>query len=187
MGYYSKKELQDIGIGYIGKNVVVSNKVSLYEPEKMSFDDNCRIDDFCVLSGKIELGKNVHIAVFCHMLGADEGIYMEDFSGLAFYCNLFTGSDDYSGNSLTNPTIPKQFKSEKRGKIIIKKHCIIGASSTIFPGVTIEEGTAIGAMSLVNKNTESWKIYTGIPAKPIRDRSKKLLELEKEYLESVNY
>ena len=33
-------------------------------------------------------------------------------------------------------------------------------------------------MSLVNKSTEPWGIYVGIPAKRIKDRSKDLLKFE---------
>ena len=50
------------------------------------------------------------------------------------------------------------------------------------PGVVLAEGTSIGAMSLVIKSTESWSIYTGIPVKKIKNKSKDLLTLEKTYL-----
>ncbi|MGV1060031.1 acyltransferase [Clostridium perfringens] len=186
MGYYSKEQLLEMGVRHVGDNVKISKKVSIYEPEKMYFDDNCRVDDFCVLSGKVRLGKNVHIAVFCNVAGGDEGVIMEDFSGLAYYSNVFTRSDDYSGKSLTNPTIPEQYKYVKKQKVVIGRHSIVGASSIIFPGVILAEGTSVGAMTLVTKNTEPWKIYVGVPAKVIGDRSKELLEFEKIYKENYN-
>ena len=55
---------------------------------------------------------------------------------------------------------------------------MIGACSVIFPNITIGEGTAVGAMSLVNKSLEDWKIYVGIPVRFIKQRSKSLLEKE---------
>ncbi len=182
MAFYSQAELESIGFKRLGKNVKVSKRASIYNPENISVDDDSRIDDFCVLSGKIEIGKNVHIAVFCNLAGGEKGISMCDFSGLAYGVNLFTQSDDYSGGTLTNPTIPDKYKSEKKAPIYIGKHVIVGAGSMVFPGVTIEEGCSIGAMSLVTKNTEPWKIYSGIPAKKIKDRSKEMLNLEKQYL-----
>lgn len=51
------------------------------------------------------------------------------------------------------------------------------------PGVVLNEGTSIGAMSLVLKSTQAWSIYVGNPAKKLKDRKKDLLELEKKYLE----
>ena len=57
---------------------------------------------------------------------------------------------------------------------------------SIFPGVVLSEGTAVGAMSLVRRKTEPWSIYSGIPAKKIKPRKQDLLRLEKEFLSKVN-
>ncbi|SHJ72382.1 galactoside O-acetyltransferase [Dethiosulfatibacter aminovorans DSM 17477] len=185
MAFYTRKELEELGFKYIGKNVKISNRASIYNHELISIGDNSRIDDFCVLSGKITIGKNVHIAVYCNMAGGEKGIVMEDFSGLAYGVNVFTQSDDYTGLTLTNPTIPDKYKKETKKPIFINKHVIIGAGSMIFPGVTIEEGCSVGAMSMVTKNTKPWKIYSGIPARPINDRKKDMLDLERQYLEEL--
>ena len=40
------------------------------------------------------------------------------------------------------------------------------------PGVTIGEGSIIGANSLVLSDTEPWTIYVGNPARPIKIRNK---------------
>ena len=182
MAFYTENELLEMGFKHIGKNVKLSNKASIYNHEEISIGDNSRIDDFCVLSGKIDIGKNVHVAVFCNIAGGEKGVIMDDFSGLAYGVNVFTQSDDYSGETLTNPTIPDKFKSEIKSSIKICKHVIVGAGSIIFPGVILEEGCSIGAMSLVVKSTESWKIYSGIPAKIVKDRKKNMLDLEKAFL-----
>ena len=50
------------------------------------------------------------------------------------------------------------------------------------PGVVAGEGSAVGALSLVNKNLNEWEIYFGTPAKKIGQRSKKLINLSKKYL-----
>ena len=83
---------------------------------------------------------------------------------------------------MTNSTIPTKYKNEYKKEILIKKHSIIGTASIIVPGVTLETGTSIGAMSLVLHSTEAWSIYIGSPAKKINNRSKSLLNLEKDYL-----
>lgn len=181
MPFLSEDKLCQIPFKFLGKNVKISDKASIYDPELIEIYDNSRIDDFCVISGKVKIGRNVHIAVFCNVAGGSEGISIGDFSGLAYGCHVFTQSDDYSGKTLTNPTIPDRYKSEVKKSIVIGRHCIVGTSSLIFPGVNLREGTAVGAASVVRKSTEEWSIYLGNPAKKIKDRSRELLGLELEF------
>lgn len=152
MSFLSDSELRKIGFKKLGKNVKISDKASIYNPEKIEIGDNSRIDDFCLLSGKISIGNNVHIAAYCNIAGGIEGITFDDFSGLAYGCHVFSQSDDYTGRTLTNPTIPKKYKKEIIKQVIIGKHVIVGTNSLVFPGVTIEEGCSIGAMTMVTKS-----------------------------------
>lgn len=184
MAYLTDIQLQQFGFKSLGKNIKISDKASIYNPELIEIDDNSRIDDFCVISGKVKVGKNVHIAPFCLVAGGEKGITLEDFSGLAYQVQVFTQSDDYSGLTLTNPTIPSEFKKEIKREVLISRHVIVGAGSIIMPGVILHEGTSVGAMSLIRKSTDSWSIYLGNPAKKIKDRKKDLLQLEKKYLEN---
>lgn len=184
MAFYTQEQLQRLGFKYLGKNVRISDKASIYNHDQIEIGDNSRIDDFCVLSGKVKIGRNVHIAVFCNLAGGEEGIEMNDFSGLAYGCQVFSQSDDYSGKTLTNPTVPDEFKSEKKAKIVIGKHSIVGTYSVVLPGVILAEGTSVGAMTMVTKDTEPWSMYFGVPAKKIKNRKKDLLELETIYLGS---
>lgn len=183
MGYYTEDQLQQLGFKSIGKNVKISDKAAIYNHDQIEIGDNSRIDDFCVISGKIKIGQNVHIAPFCLLAGGEPGIELHDFSGLAYGVKVFTQSDDYSGKTMTNPTIPKQFKAELKKSINIGKHSIIGAGSIIMPGVILSEGTSIGAMSLIRKSTMPWGVYLGNPAKRIKNRSQDLLQLEQQYLQ----
>ena len=72
---------------------------------------------------------------------------------------IFSSSDDYSGNSLTNPTVPDVFKSNKSLPVRLGRHSIVGANSIILPGSDIGDGVAVGALSLVNRNLDAWSIY----------------------------
>ena len=56
----------------------------------------------------------------------------------------------------------------KKGKIILKEGCSIGANSVIFPNVTVGENAIIGANSLVNCNIPKNEVWVGTPAKKIR-------------------
>jgi UDP-3-O-[3-hydroxymyristoyl] glucosamine N-acyltransferase len=62
MAFLTEEQLKNIGFKYIGDNVKISDKCSIYNPEEIAIDDNSRIDDFCLISGLIRIGKNVHIA-----------------------------------------------------------------------------------------------------------------------------
>jgi acetyltransferase-like isoleucine patch superfamily enzyme len=186
MAFLSEEELNSMNFKYLGKNVKISDKASIYNPELIEIGDHSRIDDFCVISGKVSLGRNVHIAVHCNVAGGEKGVRMDDFSGLAYGCHVFSQSDDYSGATLTNPTVAAKYKNETKLPVHLKRHVIVGACSVILPGVVVEEGTSVGAMSMITKSTDSWSIYFGIPAKKIKARKKDLLELEKDYLSTHN-
>ena len=183
--FYTVEELEQIGFGKIGTNVLISRKVSIYGAEKIVIGDNVRIDDFCILSGKITIGNFVHVAAYSALFGGSEGIELKDFSGLSSRCVIYASSDDYSGNSLTNPMIPDKYTNVINQKVVLEKHVIVGTGSSIMPGVVIGEGSAIGSMSLVNKSVQPWGIYIGIPCKKVKNRSKDLLYMEKEFIKSL--
>lgn len=179
--FYCLDELKKIGFASIGENVLISRKTSIYGAKNISIGKNVRIDDFCVLSGNITIGNNIHIAPNVLLIAGSAGIELHDFVGVSSRSAIYAESDDYSGMALTNPTINYEFRNIIKGKVILKKHSIIGTGTTILPNVVIEEGTAVGSMSLVNKSLDAWGIYTGIPCKKVKERSKHLLELEKEF------
>jgi acetyltransferase-like isoleucine patch superfamily enzyme len=182
VAYYSKAELLKIDFKSLGNDVRISKASSLDKSHQMEIGKNSRIDDFCALSGNISIGRNVHIAVHCSITASRELAHLEDFSGMAFSSHIFTSSDDYSGATMTNPTVPITFKNIQHGAVSLGRHVIVGSGTMIFPGVKIAEGCAISALSIVNKSTEPWGIYFGTPARRLKDRSKKLLELERQYL-----
>lgn len=182
MAYLSQEALEAIGFAKLGRNVKISDKASIYEPEKMEIGDNARIDDFCVVSGRIVMGRNVYIGPFALVAGGTPGITFQDFATLAYHVQVFSQSDDYSGATMTNPTVPAAYKREVKKAVLIGKHSISGSGAIIGPGVTLAEGTALGAGTVVLVSTESWSIYVGSPAKKLRDRSCDLLQLEEKYL-----
>ena len=111
---------------------------------------------------------------------------MEDFSGLSAGCRIITGSDDFSGNSLTNLTIPKEYRNITVGKIIIGKHATLGSNVVVMPNVTIGEGCVVSAGAIVNKNLEPWSIYVGHNPKNVSSRDKdEVIKLEEKYKRGI--
>ena len=154
--YYEDFELKSFGFKSIGYNVKIAKNCVIKGIDKITIGDNVIVDAFCSIivtnSGYLELGSYTHIGAFSHILASDL-IEIKDFSGLSQGVKIYSKTDDYSGNSLTNPTIPNEYKSFKKGKIIINEHVIVGANSVILPNVDIGEGVSIGALSLVSTKT----------------------------------
>ena len=144
--FYSEEELKEIGLKSYGAKVKISRNAKIYSPESISIGDNVRIDDFCILSGNIKLGSNIHISAYVALYGAG-GIIMEDFTGISARSTVYSAMDE------------------------------VGAHCVIFPGITIEEGSVIGTMTLANKDIPEWSIYIGQPASFLKHRNKGLLTL----------
>jgi dTDP-4-amino-4,6-dideoxy-D-glucose acyltransferase len=183
---HTRAALERMGFAALGDNVQVSELASIHGASRITLGNNTRIDDFCVLSagaGGIAIGRHVHVAVFCSLVGTGR-ITLEDFSGLASRVAVYSSNDDYSGAFMTNPTIPAEYTGVEHGDVSIGRHAIVGTGCVVLPGVTLEEGVAIGALSLVNRNCPAFGIYAGRPARRLGDRSRQLLEVEKRFLAS---
>jgi acetyltransferase-like isoleucine patch superfamily enzyme len=92
----------------------------------------------------ITIEDNVHIAARCMLL-----CHQRDLS--EYYQGIKYSDLDY-----------------KASGIHIKKGALIAVNSVILPGVTIGEGSVIGASSLVTKSIPDWTIAIGNPAKVIK-------------------
>lgn len=172
MSIYSRDELLALGFKHVGNNVAISKKASFYSPQKISIGSNVRIDDFCVLSGNIKIGNFVHIAVFSALFGGEKGIEISDFANISSRVSVYALSDDYSGESMTNPLIPDRYKKVTQEKVFIGKHVIIGATSVVLPGAVLNDGASFGSFSLIKGNVKEWTVNAGIPCKTIKARKK---------------
>jgi galactoside O-acetyltransferase len=143
--------------------------------------ERSRIDDLVFLNvgQSCKIGRFVHIASFCSIIGGGE-LVMHDFSGLSAGCRIVTGTEDFCDGSLTNPTVP-YFRDARRGRIVIGKHAILGTNVIVFPDVTIGEGAAVGAGCIVRRDLRPWGVYAGTNPRRIRDRNREAV-LEKERL-----
>jgi acetyltransferase-like isoleucine patch superfamily enzyme len=183
MAYLSAIQLSELGFRSVGKEVKISDKAAIYNPELIDLGDYTRIDDFCVVSGRVVFGKYNHITPMCLVAGGEPGIEFSDFCTLAYGVKIFSQSDDYSGATLTNSLVPKKYKKEIFEKVKLERHVIVGAGAIVMPGVTIKEGCSIGAMALVTKSTDPWGIYVGVPAERVKERKRDLLALEQIFLD----
>ncbi|MCW0188844.1 acyltransferase [Campylobacter lari] len=184
--FYTEEELKTIGFKRVGCNVLISKKVSIYNIENIEISNNVRIDDFVILIGPIVIGSYIHIGAGTILTGGKEGIVLKDYVGISSGCKIFSVTDDYTGNFMTNSTIPNQYKNVTSRKIILEKHCLIGSNSVILPNSGgLAEGVSVGALSLIMRPTKPFGIYFGAPAKRISERSRNILKLEKEFIEGL--
>jgi len=182
--FLTASEVEDLGLGSHGDGVLISRFASLHHPELIHVGTNVRIDDFVILttgeSGRIDIGSHVHIAAFAALFGGG-GITVESYVGISARGTVYSTNDDYSGAHLTGPTVPTEYTGVSIAPVSLRKHALLGAHCVVLPGVSIGEGVAVGALSLVDRSLEAWGIYAGIPATFIKARSRALLSLEQQH------
>jgi galactoside O-acetyltransferase len=189
-GRYSAGELRQI-LGAVGENVLVNRSVIFYAPKRIHIGSNVRIDCSCILSAgsqnegppRIVIGNHVHIAPQVLLLGESGSIRMEDFSAISAHSIVYTCTDDYTSGAMANPTVPPHYRNVKTGDVLLRRHALVGAGSIIMPAVTLGLGCSVGALSFVNRNVPEFAVVTGNPARVVKERGRRILDLEKQFLE----
>lgn len=179
-GFYESEQLRSMGFRAVGDNVKIAKNSTIIGLKNISLGNNIRIDANVVIaaaSGNLVMGNYIHIGAGSH-LACVGGIRFEDFSNTSQGVRIYSGTDDYYGEYLTNPMVPEEFRGMNFAPVVIGKHVIVGSGTTILPGVTLETGASVGAMSLVTRSLQPWSINAGIPAKYIKARSSNLLKYE---------
>jgi acetyltransferase-like isoleucine patch superfamily enzyme len=167
--FLTKIELQKIGFKYLGENTKISRLANFYSPNKISIGNNVRIDDFCILSGNINLKNNIHISAYSALYG-NSGIVLENNTGISSGCVLFSETDDFTSSSLIGPQHIESKRKIIKGRIILEEHSQLGTKSVVMPGITIQEGAVTGAFTFINLNLNPWSVYVGSPAKYLKSR-----------------
>lgn len=183
--FYTENELKKMSFKEIGVDCKISRFARFYSIENIIIGNNVRIDDFCILSGNIQIGSYVHIGAYSALFGGG-GIVMEDFSGISSRVSIYSVSDNYSGDGLTGPCVPDKYRKVEQGLVKLHKHSLVGTGSVLLPNTTLLEGCTVGSMSLVKGKVPEWTIYAGVPAKYIKNRKKtEILRCEELFLKEI--
>jgi acetyltransferase-like isoleucine patch superfamily enzyme len=188
MRTFTANQAYSLAFASIGDDVVIWPSAKIVNPEAITIGNSVMIDDFVFIVGgeRIEIGDFVHVASFSSFTGGGR-LALENFTGISSGVRIFTGNEDYSGECMTNPTVPSPYRKPVRGQVQVKKHAVIGANAVILPGVTIGEGCVISPNSVVVSDCLQWTVYVGNPARPVKARSnERILKLERE-LQSTAY
>ena len=178
-GYFISPELRQMGFARVGENVAISRNCTIVGLSNITIGDNVRIDGFTSIiapAGPVRIGSHVQIGIGC-VLGARGGIILEDYSSLSHGVRILTAVDDFGGGHMTNSTLPPEVLGVQVAPVRIGRFVPVGAGTLILPGVQIEEGAAVGAMSLVRTSLPGWRIYSGDPLQEMGERSRDLLSL----------
>ena len=187
-GYYDENQLVKFGFGRLGRNVRIAKNCTLINLSEILIGSNVRIDgNTTIVAGpaQVTLNNFIHVGGGGYIIGGS-GVVLEDFCNLSQGVRIYTRSDDFTRGAFTNPTVPKEYTNVTALPVVLRKHVVVGSGSVILPGVTLEEGTAVGALSLVRKSTEPWGVYSGNPAIRISTRRQINRDIEAKLLATLS-
>lgn len=175
--YYNYSKLSQCG-----SDVRISPNVEIIRPDCVKIGNHVAIDSGFYCTTSLEMGDYIHIAPYTTVIGGKKGyLKMGHFTGMAAGCRIVCVSDSHQGMGLIGPIIPSIYRDKLIiAPVIFENFVSLATNVVVLPGVTLGEGSVVGACSLVTKNTEPWTIYYGVPAKPIKNRIKnKMLRFAK--------
>ncbi|EDT25054.1 acyltransferase [Clostridium perfringens] len=117
----------------------------------------------------IEIGNNVWIGRNC-MMGGEGGLIIEDGTIISHNIEIWTQNHRYQDKNLES--IPYDSNFIKKA-VHICENVWIGSKVIILPGVTIGEGSVIGAGAIITKDVPPCAVVGGNPAKVVKYRDKK--------------
>ena len=133
----------------VGNNVDIQNYVLLKSGTRIG--DNCYVDSYVLSSGDCCIGNNV---ILRYQTVIARNVVIEDDN--FFTAGVKTIFLDHSAQATPKP-------------LIIRRGSFFGDNVVIMGGITVAENCIIGASAFVNKDTESYGVYAGIPARRLRD------------------
>ena len=170
----------------IGEDSYISDFVRITRPHLVSVGSHTNIDFGFYCTTALEVGDYCHIAPYTVVIGGARGqLKLGHFCHIGGGSHMICGSDSLLGLGLVGPTIPEPYKDRLTIEpITFKNFSGTGQHVVIVPGVTLAEGSIVGACSLLMEDTEPWTIYYGVPAKPKKRRSEHIM---KQYAKELGY
>lgn len=135
-----------------GKNINIEKGADFGTGNGISIGNNSGLGINCIVRGPLKIGNDV-------MMGPDVIIYT-------------------SNHETSRCDIPMRWQgATPKEKVIISDDVWIGARVIILPGVTIGRGVILAAGAVVTKDIPDYAVAGGVPAKVIKYRNKKNLNM----------
>ena len=165
----------------IGEDVIISPLAVITRPHLVSIGSHVAIDMWTYISTSVKMGDYIHIAPSVTILGgADAHLEMGNFTNIGSGGRIICAGDDFK-QGLISPVVPLKYRTVISKPIVFEDFATLGVNCSVLPGVTLRQGSIVGANSVVLADTEPWTVYAGSPARPIGKRdSERILKSAKE-------
>lgn len=146
-------------------------RISCNWPNRVTFGSNCDIEDGVLFKitkpfsagNLIQLGNNVFVGACCQFNSSTKIVVGDNCLIASNTTFVDTGHENLLGKLINlQPCIFEE--------IVVGDDVWIGTQCAILKGVTIGNGSIIGAGSVVNKSIPPNQIWAGVPARFIRNR-----------------
>jgi len=131
----------------------------------------CRIEAFPHDNRRkisIKIGDNVQINDYVHIAAVD---YVDIGDNVLIASKVFISDNNHGSYTLLDSDHPSTIPAERKAAfkpVYIKRNVWIGESVCVLSGVTIGEGSIIGALSVVTKDIPANSIAVGSPARVVK-------------------
>jgi acetyltransferase-like isoleucine patch superfamily enzyme len=155
-------------LGRLGAGVVFEDGVRIFHPDHVLIGDNVYVGHDAILEGthdgRLEIGSDTWIGARCH-LSAAGGIRIGSGVGIGPGVVIITSTHEIGPRGETILDAPLVF-----GAVLIGDGVDLGVGCVVMPGVTVHEGTQVGAGAVVTRDLPAHSVAAGVPARVLRSR-----------------
>jgi acetyltransferase-like isoleucine patch superfamily enzyme len=112
----------------------------------------------------VELDEYVHVCSFVHLNIGGGRVTVGPYSALASGCRVLGGTNTPRGTSMSC-VAPESMQDVERKHTVIGTCVMIGAGSTIMPGVTVGDFAVVAAGAVVTHDVPPFAIIAGPAAR----------------------
>jgi acetyltransferase-like isoleucine patch superfamily enzyme len=142
-----------------------NNRISL--DNAVAIERNTTIG--CLNDSYIQIGQETFIGPDVCIAGPGD-IKIGKRCLIASHTGIFANNHNF-----TDPIEPIKYQGISRKGIAIEDDCWLGHKVTVLDGITIGEGSVIGAGAVVTKDIPPYSVAVGVPARVIKSRIGKKL------------
>ena len=144
---------------YIDTSVIIKNPANFLSGEGSALYHSTYILN---PQGIFSIGNDSHLGAFCFVNVAFGQVKIGNHVAIGPGTKIFAYSNHYEkGKKVTDLRITQD--------VSLGNNILIGANSTLLPGVIIHDNVVVGAGSVVKGELQANKVYAGNPCKPIRE------------------